>query len=110
MRLLLLCALVSGALATAVSAHARVPRPCGAQPYSYAGIETQRPVYGVSASIAALKVPDVRNGHVAGWVGVSAKGGDGWIQVGLSAFPRGTYSCVLTAGTRVVKRVTFRVT
>jgi hypothetical protein len=89
-RLLLLCALISGALATAVSAHARVPRPCGAQPYSYAGIETQRPVYGVSSSIAALQVPDVKNGHVAGWVGVSAKGGDGWIQVGLSAYPGST--------------------
>jgi hypothetical protein len=32
------------------------------------------------------------------------------LPVALSAFPRGTYSCVLAAGTRVVKRVTFRVT
>ena len=32
------------------------------------------------------------------------------LPLGLSAFPRGTYSCVLAAGTTVVKRVTFRVT
>jgi hypothetical protein len=57
------------------------------QAYSYAGIETHRPVYGVSAAITALQVPDVKNGHVAGWVGVSSNGGQGWIQVGLSALP-----------------------
>jgi hypothetical protein len=70
-----------------VPAHAKLPRPCGTQAYSYAGVETQRAVYGVSASIEALQAPDVKNGHVAGWVGVSARGGQGWIQIGLSATP-----------------------
>lgn len=87
MRLLLLCALVSVVPMAAMPAHAGLPRPCGVQAYSYAGIETQRPVYGVSASITALRVPHVKDGHVAGWVGVSAKGGQGWIQIGLSATP-----------------------
>jgi len=44
-------------------------------------------VQGVGAAIAALQAPDVKDGHVAGWVGIVSKHADGWIQVGLSAAP-----------------------
>jgi hypothetical protein len=50
-------------------------------------VQTQRPVHGVSAAITALQAPDVKDGHVAGWVGVASKNAEGWIQVGLSALP-----------------------
>jgi hypothetical protein len=85
MRLLLLCAAVSVALLVALPAHAAAT--CGSQAYAYAGVETQRPVYGVSAVITALQAPNVKDGHVAGWVGVSSRSGWGWIQIGLSAAP-----------------------
>ena len=44
--------------------------------------------------LSPLAEPEVREGHVAGWVGVGGEGfGPGgsseWIQVGLSAFPGG---------------------
>jgi hypothetical protein len=58
---------------------------CGS--YAYAGVQTQRPVHGVSAAITALEAPHVKDGHVAGWVGIASKNADGWIQVGLSALP-----------------------
>ena len=83
MRALLLCAVVSCVLVAAVPVHASPA--CGS--YAYAGVQTQRPVHGVSAAIAALQAPDVKDGHVAGWVGVASKNADGWIQVGLAAFP-----------------------
>jgi hypothetical protein len=44
-------------------------------------------VYGVSATIASLAAPQVKQGHVAGWVGVSSGNGQAWIQTGVSAFP-----------------------
>jgi hypothetical protein len=87
MRLFVFISVVCAALAASVAAQASLPRSCGVQAYSYAGVQTQRPVYGVSASITALQAPDVRTGHVAGWLGVSGKGGNGWIQIGLSAVP-----------------------
>jgi hypothetical protein len=87
MRLFIVISVACAALVASVTAQARLPRPCGWQAYSYAGVETQRPVYGVSASISALQAPDVTTGHVAGWIGVSGQGGNGWIQIGLSAVP-----------------------
>ena len=83
MRVLFVCAVLACVLAAAVPAQARPA--CG--PYAYAGVQTQRPVHGVSAAITALQAPNVEDGHVAGWVGVASNNGDGWIQVGLSAFP-----------------------
>jgi hypothetical protein len=59
---------------------------CGLSDYSYAGLETRGATGGVSASIAALSAPQVKRGHVAGWVGVSGEGS--WMQIGLSAFPQ----------------------
>ncbi len=83
MRALLLCAVVSCVLVAAAPVHASPA--CGS--YAYAGVQTQRPVHGVSAAIMALQAPDVKDGHVAGWVGIASKNADGWIQVGLSALP-----------------------
>jgi hypothetical protein len=83
MRALLLCAVVSCVLVPAAPVHASPA--CGS--YAYAGVQTQRPVHGVSAGIMALQAPDVKDGHVAGWVGIASKNADGWIQVGLSAIP-----------------------
>ncbi len=83
MRALLLCAVISCVLVAAAPVHASPA--CGS--YAYAGVQTQRPVHGVSAAITALQAPDVKDGHVAGWVGIASKNADGWIQVGLSALP-----------------------
>jgi hypothetical protein len=85
LRLLILCALIAGSLASALPAHAQAT--CGSSAYAYAGVQTQRAVYGASATITALAAPDVKAGHVAGWVGVAAKNGEAWIQIGLSALP-----------------------
>src|SRR6266540_3556643 len=85
LRLSILCLLIAGALASALPAHAQAS--CGSSAYAYAGVQTQRAVYGASATITALAAPDVKQGHVAGWVGVAAKNGEAWIQVGLSASP-----------------------
>jgi len=73
-------------LAAAPSAFA-----CGTAGYSYAGISSRTPVYGVGATVTALAAPAVQNGHVAGWVGVGGpglgpNGEDEWLQVGLATF------------------------
>lgn len=65
---------------------------CGSGTYAYAGVWTKNPVLGVAATIETSASAHVRNGHVAGWVGVASAnaGPDGtgtWIQVGLDAFP-----------------------
>ena len=80
-RLLLLAAIFAVAMLVAAPAYAG----CGSSDYSYAGFETHDAARGVSASITALAVPEVKQGHVAGWVGVN--GTNAWIQIGLNAFP-----------------------
>jgi hypothetical protein len=80
------CALAAAALMVTV-APVQARALCGSLAYAYAGVQTQRPVGGVSAAITALQSPVVKNGHVAGWVGVASNSGDGWIQIGLSAMP-----------------------
>lgn len=87
----------SGALACAtVAALASPPEaaalePCGKAGYSYAGFQSADRGHGVRATLVALARPQVRNGHVAAWVGVGGvglgpRGTDQWLQVGLSAF------------------------
>lgn len=63
---------------------------CGSETYSYAGLASTSPGYGVRATLTALNVPRVRHGHVAAWVGVA--GSTHWIQVGLSGFEGSTTS------------------
>jgi hypothetical protein len=65
---------------------------CHAATYSYAGLESRVVPRGVAAAIAPTAAPAVRDGHVAGWVGVGGYGvgpggTDEWVQIGLIAFP-----------------------
>jgi hypothetical protein len=82
-----LCGL-GAATAAAVLFAAPAYAGCGTSDYSYAGVSSRGAVLGVSATIAALRPPQVSAGHVAGWVGVDGRGPDGqfeWLQIGLSA-------------------------
>jgi hypothetical protein len=81
-RPLLFAALLAASLLVAAPAYAA----CGSNDYSYAGLETHGATRGVAASITALSVPDVKQGHVVGWVGVN--GASTWIQIGMSAYPQ----------------------
>jgi hypothetical protein len=61
---------------------------CGSNGYSYAGLGSPDPGFGIAATITSVADFDVRHGHVAGWVGVGGAGeGPGgsneWLQVGL---------------------------
>ena len=65
--------------------------PCGTRGYSYAGFQSARRGHGVRATLAALSIPRVTNGHVAAWVGVGGvglgpNGSNQWLQVGMNAF------------------------
>jgi hypothetical protein len=65
---------------------------CGSSGYAYAGLGSSSRAYGVATHLRAVATPEVRSGHVAGWVGVGGPGSgpngtDEWIQVGFSAFP-----------------------
>lgn len=76
------------ALATLVAPSAAAY--CG-KTYSYAGVVSARPGYGVATTLTALAVPSVAWGHVAGWVGVGGRGAGAngetaWLQVGYSGF------------------------
>jgi hypothetical protein len=84
----LACALIA-ALGSAPKAAAL--EPCGNAGYSYAGFQSANRGHGVKATLVALANPQVRNGHVAAWVGVGGaglgpNGSDQWLQAGLSAF------------------------
>jgi hypothetical protein len=64
---------------------------CHAATYAYAGLGTRSAVRGVAATIGETAAPDVRDGHIAGWVGVGGygvgpNGTDEWIQIGIIAF------------------------
>jgi hypothetical protein len=75
----------------AVVAQPAVPasKGCGLRGYAYAGLQSDRDAFGVTATLTALADPLVERGHVAAWVGVGApgegpKGTDEWLQVGLN--------------------------
>ena len=86
-----IAAVVAAILAAA--APARAATVCGEGTYAYAGFVLPSVSRGVSATIAQEGPLNVRAGHVAGWVGVVApNGGNGWLQVGLSALPGDTTS------------------
>jgi hypothetical protein len=77
------------AFATPARAGAIACAPIG---YSYAGLLALEPAHGITARITVLSQPNVRDGHVAAWVGVGGFGAgpdntDEWLQVGVSAFP-----------------------
>lgn len=88
----LACAVACAAAAALTSPpQASALEPCGKAGYSYAGFQSANRGHGVRATLTALAKPQVRNGHVAAWVGVGGaglgpNGSDQWLQVGLSAF------------------------
>lgn len=64
----------------------------GSPGYSYAGHQNRTVARGVRATITPTEKPDVRAGHVAGWVGVGDpgqgdKGATAWIQAGIAGVP-----------------------
>lgn len=85
---------LAAALAAACSFSAPTPAASNIcrSTYSYAGITAPVRANGIRAALAAVSVPNVVEGHVAGWIGVGGPGlgpggSDEWIQIGLSAFP-----------------------
>jgi hypothetical protein len=92
LRLVAGLAAVAGALAAAPYALA-----CGSSGYTYAGLASTVDTHGVGARLTAIGAPSVKNGHVAGWVGVGGPkqgphGRDEWIQVGFNGFQGSTDS------------------
>ena len=87
-----ICAGVAAAMGAASgSAAPGSASACGSSAYSYAGFSAAQRSYGVAATVTALREPDVRSGHVAGWIGIGGPGegpggADEWLQVGMSAF------------------------
>jgi hypothetical protein len=62
--------------------------------YDYTGVQNAGSSSGIRAYLTTVQEPDVKAGHVAGWVGVGGSGlgphgTDEWVQVGYSAFPTG---------------------
>src|SRR5438045_9149384 len=78
---------LAAACAVCVGQGAAAAASCGSSSYAYAGLQSFGVVHGVSATITSLATPLVSRGHVAGWVGVSSRSGQAWIQTGVSACP-----------------------
>jgi hypothetical protein len=88
LRRLSFSAVVLTALALAPSALAGT---CGLGTYAYAGVGSRSAASGVSATITPTTTSSVRDGHVAGWVGVGGEeqgpgGASMWMQIGVSSF------------------------
>lgn len=91
----MLAALIAAAACAFTAAPARAAAICGNGTYAYAGFDGRAATTGVSATIAQAGPLQVRNGHVAGWIGVVDESSDGaWLQVGLSALPNATTSTI----------------
>jgi hypothetical protein len=87
-RHLMMVAAAGAAAACAFSAPASAAAICGNGTYAYAGFDGRSATRGVSAAIAQAGPVQVRDGHVAGWIGVvEPNTSAGWLQVGLSALP-----------------------
>jgi hypothetical protein len=87
---LLLWATVAIAVAVALASAPPAPAQrigCGSSDYAYAGVQTHGAVYYAGATIRSLAAPQVKKGHVAGWVAIVAKDARAWLQIGLSALP-----------------------
>jgi hypothetical protein len=90
-------AVVAVALSAAAADRGRASGLGGAgckRDYDYTGVQNATPSSGIRAVVSTVEAPDVRAGHVAGWVGVGGPGlgpgkTDEWVQVGYSAFPTG---------------------
>lgn len=80
---------VIGAVALTPSPAVPASKGCGLRGYAYAGLQSDRRAFGVTATLTALADPLVERGHVAAWVGVGApgegpNGTNEWLQVGLN--------------------------
>ena len=81
------------AVAFGAAATARAAGICGEGTYAYAGFGGGADTSGIAATIGQAGPLDVRDGHVAGWVGiVDPVSGSAWLQAGLSALPSDTTS------------------
>ncbi len=65
-------------------------KACGSSQFSYAGLQSNQAAHGIRATIAPLAVPDVPDGHVAGWIGVGGtqagpRGTAEWLQTGYAS-------------------------
>ena len=84
---------VAGALfALALPTSAWASGSCAPTSYSYAGVTSLQPAFGIAATLEALFPSWVSDGHVAAWVGVGGagygpRGADEWIQVGVNTLP-----------------------
>jgi len=89
----LAAALFAAAACAFTASPARAAAICGNGTYAYAGFDGRSASDGVSATISQSGALDVRDGHVAGWIGVVDENtGNSWLQVGLSALPDATTS------------------
>jgi hypothetical protein len=87
-RHLMMAAAAGAAAACAFSAPAQAGAICGNGTYAYAGFDGSSATRGLSATIAQVGPVQVRDGHVAGWIGVvEPDTSAAWLQVGLSALP-----------------------
>ena len=94
-RRLFLAAAAIAAAACAYGAPARAAAICGEGTYAYAGFDGRGTTRGVSATIGQAGPLQVRDGHVAGWIGIVDPNTDAaWLQVGLSAMPNDTSSAI----------------
>jgi hypothetical protein len=103
--------------ATATVAAAPADAGCGAATsgeggYGYAGQQAAVPAAGIRATITPVSSPSVRDGHVAGWVGIGGPGAgpggsDQWLQVGVAALP-GAAMLVYAEITRPHREPVFR--
>ena len=100
-------AVLAAACAFSAPAEALAAATCGEGMYAYAGVDSNAVTDGVSATIAQAGPLQVRNGHVAAWIGVvDPNSPSSWLQVGLSAMPNdaasGIYYEVAVPGHRPV--------
>ena len=66
---------------------------CTSSSYAYAGLIGAQGRKGIKATVTALAPAQVKQGHVAAWIGVSGSGANGaaeWLQTGLNTLSDGT--------------------
>jgi len=79
----------ASASSSAAAAPSSLPAAtCSSQSYAYAGLFSNLTAGGIKATVTTLAAAQVRNGHVAGWIGVGGtNAGPGgvaeWLQTGV---------------------------
>src|ERR1700722_3925875 len=80
--------LALGASSVAAAPSALPAQTCSAQAYAYAGLFSNHVASGIKATVTTLATAQVKNGHVAGWIGVGGtnagpRGVAEWLQTGV---------------------------